>query len=205
MRFGARDYDAEIGRWTAKDPISFEGGDGNLYGYCGGEPVARIDPSGRVWYVVAGIVVAVVAGAILLDQAALPGLSSGGALIPGTLARMTGGDREWRTSTDDGRNVLVVYNSGMAFGNQAITWGSRMIAFHGSRDEVLSDPTLLTHEFGHVRQAKFMGIFYLPAHAFFNVLGLIDRRFDLLEWGPFAGELTGHPQACAFRPPANLY
>lgn len=46
VRFGARDYDPEIGRWTAKDPIGFEGGDGNLYGYCSGVPNFRIDPSG---------------------------------------------------------------------------------------------------------------------------------------------------------------
>jgi len=32
-RFGARDYDPETGRWTAKDPIKFDGGDSNLYGY----------------------------------------------------------------------------------------------------------------------------------------------------------------------------
>lgn len=31
-RFGARDYDAETGRWTAKDPILFRGRDANLYG-----------------------------------------------------------------------------------------------------------------------------------------------------------------------------
>ena len=46
-RFGARDYDADAGRWTAKDPISFDGG-WNLYGYCGGDPINRIDPSGLV-------------------------------------------------------------------------------------------------------------------------------------------------------------
>ena len=26
VRFGARDYDPSIGRWTAKDPIDFAGG-----------------------------------------------------------------------------------------------------------------------------------------------------------------------------------
>ena len=29
VRFGARDYDAEAGRWTAKDPTLFAGGDAN--------------------------------------------------------------------------------------------------------------------------------------------------------------------------------
>jgi RHS repeat-associated protein len=37
-RFGARDYDPNTGRWTAKDPILFAGGDMNLYGYVLGEP-----------------------------------------------------------------------------------------------------------------------------------------------------------------------
>jgi RHS repeat-associated protein len=45
-RFGARDYDAETGRWTAKDPILFGGGDSNLYGYVAGDPVNWIDPQG---------------------------------------------------------------------------------------------------------------------------------------------------------------
>ena len=45
-RFGARDYDAETGRWTAKDPILFDGGDSNLYGYVLQDPVNGIDPSG---------------------------------------------------------------------------------------------------------------------------------------------------------------
>jgi RHS repeat-associated protein len=33
VRFGARDYEPETGRWTAKDPIRFLARDTNLYGY----------------------------------------------------------------------------------------------------------------------------------------------------------------------------
>ena len=32
VRFGFRDYDPDTGRWTAKDPIGFAGGDTDLYG-----------------------------------------------------------------------------------------------------------------------------------------------------------------------------
>jgi uncharacterized protein RhaS with RHS repeats len=45
-RFGARDYDAETGRWTAKDPILFAGGDANLYGYVLQDPVNFYDKNG---------------------------------------------------------------------------------------------------------------------------------------------------------------
>ncbi len=38
IRFGYRDYDSFTGKWTAKDPIGFDGGD----------PVGGIDPSGLV-------------------------------------------------------------------------------------------------------------------------------------------------------------
>ncbi len=33
VRFGARDYDPMTGKWTAKDPILFKGGDTNVFGY----------------------------------------------------------------------------------------------------------------------------------------------------------------------------
>lgn len=45
-RFGARDYDPRVGRWTTKDPIGFAAGDGNLYGYVHNDPVNFRDPSG---------------------------------------------------------------------------------------------------------------------------------------------------------------
>ncbi|OPY76594.1 MAG: tRNA nuclease WapA precursor [Syntrophorhabdus sp. PtaU1.Bin050] len=46
VRFGARDYDPTLGRWTAKDPIDFAGGDTNLYGYVANDPVNGVDPEG---------------------------------------------------------------------------------------------------------------------------------------------------------------
>ena len=47
-RFGYRDYDSFTGKWTAKDPIDFAGGDFNLYGYVNSNPINGIDPSGLV-------------------------------------------------------------------------------------------------------------------------------------------------------------
>lgn len=46
VRFGFRDYDAVAGKWTAKDPIGFAGGDTNLYRYVLNTPVKLADPSG---------------------------------------------------------------------------------------------------------------------------------------------------------------
>jgi RHS repeat-associated protein len=46
VRFGARDYDPETGRWTAKDPILFAGGDTNLYGYVVSDPINFSDVTG---------------------------------------------------------------------------------------------------------------------------------------------------------------
>ncbi|MEO8132496.1 MAG: RHS repeat-associated core domain-containing protein, partial [Betaproteobacteria bacterium] len=46
VRFGARDYDATTGRWTAKDPIGFGAGDSNVYRYVRNDPLNYIDSSG---------------------------------------------------------------------------------------------------------------------------------------------------------------
>jgi RHS repeat-associated protein len=64
VRFGARDYDPEVGRWTAKDPIGFAGGSAGLFGYVGNNPINQSDPSGLcfgddlecTWWTITGAV-----------------------------------------------------------------------------------------------------------------------------------------------------
>ncbi len=46
VRFGFRDYDPQVGRFTAKDPIGYTGGDHDLYDYCVDDPVSFVDPEG---------------------------------------------------------------------------------------------------------------------------------------------------------------
>ena len=46
VRFGYRDYDPSVGRFTAPDPLGDTGGDHDLYDYCIDDPVTMNDPSG---------------------------------------------------------------------------------------------------------------------------------------------------------------
>lgn len=47
VHMGAREYDPASGRFTSVDPLSFGGGDTNLYAYVEGDPVNKVDPSGN--------------------------------------------------------------------------------------------------------------------------------------------------------------
>ena len=85
VRFGARDYDAEIGRWTGKDPIGFGGGDTNLYGYCFRDPINFVDPSGQFkWKTFAYGAFEFVGGIILVHAGAAVTTSGVGAVAGAT-------------------------------------------------------------------------------------------------------------------------
>jgi RHS repeat-associated protein len=55
VRFGARDYDPETGRWTDKDPVGFGGGL-NLYGYAFSDPINLVDMDGNLPMLPQGLV-----------------------------------------------------------------------------------------------------------------------------------------------------
>ena len=49
--YGARHYDAALGRFTTVDPLAEKHYSINSYAYCGNNPINRIDPDGRDWRV----------------------------------------------------------------------------------------------------------------------------------------------------------
>ncbi len=117
-RFGVRDYDAETGRWTAKDPIRFAGGDTNLYGYVLSDSVNAIDPwgllnpatgagaaigsfvmpgPGTIIGAVIGTGVGIIGGQILWDNVIKPLLNEGkDPTPPKNPAESPGEGWEWR-------------------------------------------------------------------------------------------------------------
>ncbi|KHD87980.1 MAG: hypothetical protein OM95_10635, partial [Bdellovibrio sp. ArHS] len=100
VRFGARDYDPEVGRWTSKDPILFAGGDTNLYGYVANDPVNWVDPDGlRKNFVFQGGNLSFYgdAGELLFEGPAVSGPWGNGALPKGSYS--VGGMRDGRSGS----------------------------------------------------------------------------------------------------------
>ncbi len=52
--YRARYYSPDLKRFVAEDPIGFAGGQSNLYGYVGGNPISNTDPSGLRTYILPG-------------------------------------------------------------------------------------------------------------------------------------------------------
>ena len=100
VRFGYRDYMPEIGKWTAKDPILFAGGDSNLYGYVLNDPVNFVDPDGLS---------PTAAGAIAGGAVGGPPGAVAGAVI-GTITGAVIGQAVWDNwFANEGDNDPVVY------------------------------------------------------------------------------------------------
>ncbi len=66
VRFGARDYDAWVGRWTSRDPIGLRGG-ANVFAYVDSDPINRADPQGKFAWILAGWALA--EGAVMVATA----------------------------------------------------------------------------------------------------------------------------------------
>ena len=87
-----RHYDAQTGRWTAKDPIRFEGGDTNLYGYVLQDPINLIDPYGKsAWSVIGGGLV--VGGVVVVGTTGGIGAVAGGCMMMAAGVKMIQEDR----------------------------------------------------------------------------------------------------------------
>lgn len=85
VRFGWRDYEPRTGRWTARDPILFKGGQANLFLYTGNDSLNFVDRAG-LWSL------AFNAG---FHVPPLPGYASAGLNIGSEKVHPFGGDRHW--------------------------------------------------------------------------------------------------------------
>lgn len=104
VRFGARDYDAGLGRWMAREPLLFGAGDGNLFAFGGGDPVNTIDPDGRIPLPLALAIVGGVGGFVgsVLAQGMQQGwgcINYGDAAIAGLVGAAAGAVSPWAATT----------------------------------------------------------------------------------------------------------
>ena len=96
VRFGWRDYNPSVGRFTAPGPARDMRGDDDLYDYCVDDPVSCADPAGLFWFFPAlysALVTAAEASPLLFGAAGATGalgLGLGGSYLAAAGADLAG-------------------------------------------------------------------------------------------------------------------
>jgi RHS repeat-associated protein len=121
VRFGARDYDATTGRWTAKDPVLFGARDWNLYGYSLHDPLNTSDPSGLVSCVDAITNLIITAGLEATSARAVYTIARHalGSWATASTFRWMARDPVYRTAADYGSSVAHSAKAARAVGSFA--------------------------------------------------------------------------------------
>lgn len=170
VRFGARDYEPEVGRWTSKDPVRWEGGQTNLYVYINDDPVNSTDRLG-LW----GVTDAVGWGWGLIGWA-------------------LGGDApSIRLDARAGAGVAVEFtNHPFQQGAGYSTTYGNVICYAGT-----PSPDTVAHELAHTRQYQVLDDGYLPLHIQAQILSHVQtgsyRTANPLESGPHSSGHTAWP------------
>ncbi len=121
-----------MGRWTAKDPILFFGGDTDLYGYVLNDPINAVDPSGLIRWGTVG-------------KGALATFGGGVAVVGGALASTTG------VGAIGGVPAVLVGSAGVGWGVSQMVAGflDNEIPFMGTKEAIIkgkTEPGLLQDE-----------------------------------------------------------
>jgi RHS repeat-associated protein len=139
VRFGARDYDPQVGRWASKDPIRFAGADTNLYAYCHSNPVDCIDPSGLdplsafTQGFVDGAVGALLVGGAVVAVATLgvPAAVIGGVLAVGTAVGAGALGLQFGDAITTGNWDPFAYSAGSLLGGAIVGAGTGSVVAPG--------------------------------------------------------------------------